>query len=41
MAILSEDETSRGCDEENEISEASDDDQHYDLLVNAVNGAYQ
>ncbi|OIT37160.1 hypothetical protein A4A49_00689 [Nicotiana attenuata] len=39
--LLSEDEMSGGIEEENEISEASDDDQHYDMLVNAVNGAYQ
>ncbi|OIT40396.1 hypothetical protein A4A49_07963, partial [Nicotiana attenuata] len=39
--ILSEDEMSGGLKEDNEVNEASDDDQHYDMLVNAVNGEYQ
>ncbi|OIS96896.1 hypothetical protein A4A49_01939 [Nicotiana attenuata] len=40
--LLSEDEMSGSIEEENEISDVpEDDEQHYDLLVEAVNGAYQ
>ncbi|OIT30421.1 hypothetical protein A4A49_25953 [Nicotiana attenuata] len=37
-SIQSEDEMSDGLEEENEINKESDDDQHYDMLVN---GKYQ
>ncbi|OIT06590.1 hypothetical protein A4A49_08479 [Nicotiana attenuata] len=41
--IQSEDEMSGGIEEENDdkMSEASKDEQHYNLLVSAVNGEYQ
>ncbi|OIT19367.1 hypothetical protein A4A49_42072, partial [Nicotiana attenuata] len=40
--LLSEDEMSGSIEEKYEISDVpEDDEQHYDLLINAVNGAYQ